>query len=525
MIHSTTLEHGGLQMDDYEIEHIDEKDRYVGINSMEYVNSILEKIKQGDDAKIEHKGRRPIRELLQNSDDAGAGLLVLRFDEDRLWLYNDGQTMDRDYLDALAKLGGASKKEQADTSGSFGTGFRSTHMFTDTPEIEWIQFIGDKLRVDSRYLPMSIKPWADIPERKKMSKPDFMKCPKGFENRDSLGIFFSFPWRKENNTGHSEFDKYIWGSEQIEILAKEIKHQAPKMLIGCRNIKKIRVVLTCAKSSEDNFIFEVENDINLTQIKSSETDNGETKISEFTLQEENKFSDLNSSKSWQRKNHEWYSEKFSPKGWRRSKTLDVSVNAYHWCKKPIYNKSDILDNKGNIVVELKRYWNLCIIFFPTSISAEKLPRYTPIPLGGVSDEYFGIVSFCPPAEDRRTVYTGDSNERKYAIDITNAAIELYSSNIYAVVKKIATSDKMVSSEKEKLITKLLPRSSASTWISPALSGDVQETQKHNGRGTTGDLWSALEKVVRYLSIACIGGEMKLLGDTIHTISQNGGNLD
>ena len=40
MIHSTTLEHGGLQMDDYEIEHIDEKDRYVGINSMEYVNSI-----------------------------------------------------------------------------------------------------------------------------------------------------------------------------------------------------------------------------------------------------------------------------------------------------------------------------------------------------------------------------------------------------------------------------------------------------------------------------------------------------
>ena len=512
-------------MDDYEIEHIEEKDRYEGINSMEYVNSILEKIKQGDDAKIEHKGRRPIRELLQNSDDAGASLLVLRFDEDRLWLYNDGQTMDRDYLDALAKLGGASKKEQADTSGSFGTGFRSTHMFTDTPEIEWIQFIGDKLRVDSRYLPMSIKPWADIPERKKMSKPDFMKFPKGIEDRDRLGIFFSFPWRKENNTGHSEFDKYTWDSEQIEILAGEIKHQAPKMLIGCRNIKKIRVILSCAKSSEDNFIFEVENHINLTEIKSSKNDNGDTNISEFTLQGDHKFFDLNSSKSWQRKNHEWYSAKFSPRGWKRSKTLDVSVVIYHWCKKPVYQKADILDNKGNIVVELKRYWNLCVIFFPITSSAEKLPRYTPIPLGGVSDEYFGIVSFCPPAEDRRTVYTGDDNERIYAIDITNAAIDLYSSNIFAVIKKIAESNKTNPSEKERLITMLLPRSPASTWISPSLIGDVKESETLHGRGTTGDLWSALEKVVKSLSIACIGDEMKLLGDTIHTISRNGGNLD
>ena len=512
-------------MDDYDIEHIEEKDRYEGINSMEYVNSILEKIKQGDDAKIEHKGRRPIRELLQNSDDAGAGLLVLRFDEDRLWLYNDGQTMDREYLDALAKLGGASKKVQADTSGSFGTGFRSTHMFTDTPEIEWIQFIGDKLRVDSRYLPMSIMPWADIPERKKMSKSSFMKFPKGIEDRDRLGIFFSFPWRKENNTEHSEFDKYTWDSEQIEILAGEIKHQAPKMLIGCRNIKKIRIILTCAKSSEDNFIFEVKNEINLTEIKSSKNENGDTNISNFTLQGDHKFFDLNTSQSWQRKNHEWYSVNFSPKGWRRSKTLDVSVMSYHWCKKPIYDESDILDNKGNIVVELKCYWNLCVIFFPISSSTEKLPRYTPIPLGGVSDEYFGIVSFCPPAEDRRAVYTGDSNERKYAIDITNAAIGLYSSNIYEVVNKIATSDKMESTEKEKLITKLLPRSSASTWISPALSGDVKETESLTGRGTTGYLWSALEKVVSSLSIACIGGEMKLLGDTIHTISRNGGNLD
>ena len=320
-------------MDDYDIEHIEEKDRYEGINSMEYVNSILEKIKQGDDAKIEHKGRRPIRELLQNSDDAGAGLLVLRFDEDRLWLYNDGQTMDREYLDALAKLGGASKKVQADTSGSFGTGFRSTHMFTDTPEIEWIQFIGDKLRVDSRYLPMSIMPWADIPERKKMSKSSFMKFPKGIEDRDRLGIFFSFPWRKENNTEHSEFDKYTWDSEQIEILAGEIKHQAPKMLIGCRNIKKIRIILTCAKSSEDNFIFEVKNEINLTEIKSSKNENGDTNISNFTLQGDHKFFDLNTSQSWQRKNHEWYSVNFSPKGWRRSKTLDVSVMSYHWCKK------------------------------------------------------------------------------------------------------------------------------------------------------------------------------------------------
>ena len=111
-------------------QHMTDERKINITTSVNYINQIIQKIKSGDDADIENCGRRPIRELLQNSDDAESKLLVFRFDKDRLWVYNDGLSMEEDYLTALSILGGASKKEDPNTSGTFGTGFRATHMLS-----------------------------------------------------------------------------------------------------------------------------------------------------------------------------------------------------------------------------------------------------------------------------------------------------------------------------------------------------------------------------------------------------------
>jgi hypothetical protein len=494
-------------------EHMHEID-----TSIDYINQIIEKIKSGDDADIENSGRRPIRELLQNSDDAEASLLVLRFDKDRLWLYNNGRSMKEDYLRALSTLGGASKKEEANTSGSFGTGFRSTHMFTDTPELEWSQWIKDDIvAVDSRYLTFQLEKWKQIEERKSLSESSFMKH-KDEGNYDKLGVFFSFPWRTSNETGRSEFDEYLWNQKRVEELAYEIQEQSSNMLMGCRHLKKIRIILTCAESVKNNFIFEVTSDTSLSQIKTSKPINGKLKLTQESFAFGEKIADLTSKGSWGRKNHQWYTMDL------KAKSSSLNHFNYHWCKKQIFSGASILDDHGNIEINSKRYWNLLIMYFPLNPRAKKLPIYTPIPLGGVSKEYFGIVGFCPPDETRRNIDTGSPKVKKFITELGNIAIELYAEQIFTVAKIILDDKNSSPQEKEQAIIQLLPRDSASTWLSDSIT-NIQENAVEKGRGSTGNMWNALDKVAKELPIACIEGKMELLSKTIHTIPKNGGTLD
>ena len=74
------------------------------------------------------------------------------------------------------------------------------------------------------------------------------------------------------------------------------------------------------------------------------------------------------------------------------------------------------------------------MFFPISIVHRKLPIYTPIPLGGVSNEFFGIVAFCPPDENRLKIAENSNKVKQFVVDITQTAIELYSEQIFSVVE-------------------------------------------------------------------------------------------
>ena len=205
------------------------------VNQMEYISAIINKIKSGDDADIENCGLRPIRELLQNADDAGATQLVFRFDKDRLWVQNNGLTMEDRYLSALSSLGKEDKKEDAGTSGTFGTGFRSTHMFTDTPEIEWVEFHpGVENIVIAKKMTLSLKNGKTY-QKRKIWRP-INSCSRRREDPKKL-VYFSHSMASNERNKQEEFDDLMGCSP-----SPGYRQGDGPMLFGCRSISRVRVI-------------------------------------------------------------------------------------------------------------------------------------------------------------------------------------------------------------------------------------------------------------------------------------------
>ena len=484
--------------------------------SIDYRNQIIEKIKSGDDADIENCGLRPFRELLQNADDAAASFMSVRFDSDRLWVYNNGMSMKEDFLDALSTLGAAQKKEVAGTSGSFGTGFRATHMFTDTPELEWVSYDSyeDKYDVNAEFMTLELEDWWTINERVNKDQTYYMQIGDD-PNPERLGVFFSFPWRIINETGVADFGEYLWNQDRIQQLAFDIRERLGPMLFGCRNLKKIRLILTHGKNKNDNFVFEASVDVNLVDIADSDEDKGILTLTAGQVSQPDALFSITSEGTWNRDAHAWYTE--------QDVTLDDACeHSFQWSKQKVYNKADILDDDGNIELNSKRYWNLCVLLLPLSTNSPKLPKYTPIPLGGLTNEQIGIVTFCPPAENRREIDTASNKTKTVIDDITTAVCRLYASSFESAVKLTLSSQELDSADKESILISMLPKTPPGKWLNP--SSNIREGD-YDSKNSTVLLRNALRFASRSHPLAHIENEMVYLRETIHTVSETGGVLD
>jgi len=508
-----THNHGVSEMD---IGFIDDEDDVDIETSIEYINQIIEKIKSGDDADVENCGLRPIRELLQNADDAQATFMVFRFDKDRLWVYNNGASMKMDYLQALSTLGGASKKEVADTSGSFGTGFRATHMFTDTPEIEWVSYIQSKkaFRVNAKHMTLKLEKWKDIEGRKNLPQTAYMKL-SDTPDVDNLGVFFSFPWRTQNTTGLDDFGEYLWPASRICELATELRERIGPMLFGCRHLKTIRIVLTCECDSTENFVFDASVDTDLIDIRDCSDDTGLLNLSTGFVKQPDAMFAVNSDGMWGRDDHAWYTEQDLPLD-------DAQEHSFQWSKREVYKNAAILDDDGHIELNSKRYWNLCVLLLPLSTKSPKLPKYTPIPLGGLTNEQIGIVTFCPPAENRREIDTASNKTKTVIDDITSAVCSLYASSLKSAMELTLSSTEFESADKESILISMLPKTPPGKWLNP--SSNIREGD-FNAKNSTVELRDTLRLVSESLPLAHIESEMVCLKETVHTVSETGDVLD
>ena len=102
------------------------KDAIERIRSRRYQLSTLHYIKNRISVmgtEDEDKSKFIFRELVQNSDDALARTMVIRFESDCLYVANDGKSFDENDFLNISNILGGSKEFDKTTTGNFGSGF------------------------------------------------------------------------------------------------------------------------------------------------------------------------------------------------------------------------------------------------------------------------------------------------------------------------------------------------------------------------------------------------------------------
>ena len=156
-----------------------------------------------------------VYELLQNAEDEKASSVVIEFYKDRLVFYHNGEPFDEnDVIGVSSMLMGTKDRNDAQTIGRFGMGFKSVFKYTDQPEI----YSDHEAFVIKNYLlPEALDSDWDYQTRKKtLIYPD----------KEMAGGFYPFidsehltriiiPFYKHNGQGQKE---YVNGSDVLQKL-------------------------------------------------------------------------------------------------------------------------------------------------------------------------------------------------------------------------------------------------------------------------------------------------------------------
>ncbi len=182
-------------------------------------------------------GRFVLRELIQNADDVEANMVILRFREDALYVYNDGFGF-RSQIDGgdgdferISSVLAKHKEKEFYTSGNFGSGFQTVYLFTNFPEVH-------SMCKSFRYDPT-------VPKKIKLENEDEIESP--YCEMRNKGAVFRLPWRKENNAIYNDFFKEEsvwkrWDGDKIYELFKELRDYLHDSLLCCQHLKKIRIL-------------------------------------------------------------------------------------------------------------------------------------------------------------------------------------------------------------------------------------------------------------------------------------------
>ncbi len=140
-----------------------------------------------------------VYELLQNAEDEKASKVVIEYYKERLVFYHNGSPFNEaDVKGVSSMLMGTKDKEDAQTIGRFGMGFKSVFKYTHQPEIYSDE---EAFYIKNYLLPIEIKDgWDFVTEKKKIScKLGGGRTSFPFQNEDHLTkIIIPFSKRKDN---------------------------------------------------------------------------------------------------------------------------------------------------------------------------------------------------------------------------------------------------------------------------------------------------------------------------------------
>lgn len=394
---------------------------------------ILQIIQRGSESN-EHVARRPIRELIQNADDAHSDRIHIQFNKSGMTFENDGLGLKGQHIinsegvkelvgtvKSILRIHQGSKEEDEMASGNFGSGFRSTHLFSDSAEIHGtlnlngvnIPYVGICSPFTNEVDTRSGESRAIIPTVRNDSER--LKRGNGLVNKDDgsivmmqglepsserCGVAFYWPWRAEAK--NKKWDGMIWDAKRVKEAAKDCLDAIPGIILGCRWIREAIV------------------SINLPGLKSTNT-----WIRDFNI-------------------HEQLFE---------TRKIDVSIT--HYNSTEVYKDTmtrDITDLSGGIT---QKFWLLthldeslkddakradllpnCMLLVPVGGGGSDLPSYTPIALTISSGNNFSPLGFLPPHESRTKIKV-DSSIGHAKINWAANVMNIFCSQLLPSLHKVA----------------------------------------------------------------------------------------
>ena len=414
-------------------------------------NEMLRIIRQGISAQ-EHHGLRPLREIFQNSDDEISDRLFIHIDENHISFLNDGNCLTAK-IDGGKLIGGscrhilginmASKKNNPDSAGEFGTGLRSAHAISHFLEVHAeATEIGNKSKME--YVGKTNAYDKNLDEyyteryrfnvRKKDKRPERIVIPKHCLIGNRTGLMIRLPWRKEIHPGGIEANEkdwkaYLWNKERITELYHQYVKEIPRILLGCSWIREVVLDFELDNEKKRNAWTR-----NFNHREFESNDNEVVKNAAILSEYSSNSTGLNDGLTVDIKNL------------KKIKSQNFTVISY--------TNPEIKD-----IAEAARHLSPCHIIIPDD-PQEKMPAYTPIALTGDCGNYFAPIAFLPPDETRTII----------KIEGVNADRQLWAGNAIRSITEILLPDLLIYSQEKfkkdpNKILQLLPRSSTDRWFS------------------------------------------------------------
>ena len=395
-----------LTSEEYQIKEIE-------VNIEQQIRKILE----AGAGSNEPPSVRPLREVMQNADDARADRLVVCINEDFLQFINDGECLTRQWING-AVHGSQRRINQINTdlsafdnkmddptvSGNFGTGLRSTHLFSDTIEIHAMLNDLDKDKIAgyigrAQYNRPELHEPEGVPAEVTVTRtieqrPAHVKPLSEMVNFTKHGcIHFKLRWRTESDI--TDMRRKFWGTrtwplEKIAQLSDVYEKWASQILLGCRHLREV-VISTDVPSKNRTVGYSRDFDLDGGFYSADKSD------SQHQLGGTVEYYSSNSSFAWK----DIMNQKLS-----NFLTLETSEEyVLFLCR----DKSGYADyaKKSN----LEPHYGILAPANP-STSHDLLPVYTPIALAASKEKrnHFAPIGYMPPHESRRYVlYSEDMN--------------------------------------------------------------------------------------------------------------------